>query len=182
MMRLQQAGISRARDFRTCLVAGACLIATCTIAAAQVPPVQVPPAQSLGAQPSPEPNQAEMGRQGSQPSSDRASNTGADMNAPQIAPALPLPPVDENASSEELLHVARSAIARGRTGEAQEAMERAQTRLLDRSVPLFKTNQPSTHPAIPLISEALHALGAGDRAAAMAYLDKAIPLAIPPKE
>ena len=127
-------------------------------------------------------SQPEVGRTGSQPSSDRASNTGADVNAPQIAPSLPLPSVDENASPEELLHAARSAIARGRTGEAQEAMERAQTRLLDHSVPLFKTNQPSTHPAIPLISEALHALGAGDRAGAMAYLDKAIPLAIPPKE
>ena len=110
-------------------------------------------------------SQPEVGRTGSQPSSDRASNTGADVNAPQIAPSLPLPSVDENASPEELLHAAR-----------------AQTRLLDRSVPLFKTNQPSTHPAIPLISEALHALGAGDRAGAMAYLDKAIPLAIPPKE
>ena len=71
-------------------------------------------------------SQPEVGRPGSQPSSDRASNTGADVNAPRIAPSLPLPPVDENASSEDLLHAARSAIARGRTGEAQEAMERAQ--------------------------------------------------------
>ena len=181
-MRLQQAGISRVGRLLTCLVTGAYLAATCTSATAQVPPAQVPPAQTLGAQPLSEPSQAETGRPGSQPSSDRASNTGADLGAPQIAPSLPLPPVDDNASSEELLHVARSAIARGRTGEAQEAMERAQTRLLDRSVPLFKTNQPSTHPAIPVISEALRALGAGDRASAMANLDKAIPLAIPPKE
>ena len=99
-----------------------------------------------------------------------------------IAPALPVPPVDENASAEEWLHAARSAIARGRTGEAQEAMERAQTRLLDRSVALFKTDRPSTHPAIPLISQASQALAAGDRAAAMQYLAQALPLAHPAKE
>ena len=127
-------------------------------------------------------SQPETGSSGSEPSSLRASNTGGDPDAPQIAPSLPLPPVDPNASAEEFLHAARSAIARGRTGEAQEALERAQTRLLDRSVPLFRTDQPSTHPAIPLISQASRALGAGDREAAMRYLDQALPLARPAKE
>jgi hypothetical protein len=121
--------------------------------------------------------QAEPERSGSQPFSERASNTGADARAPQVAPSLPVPPVGENASAEDLLNAARSALVRGRTGEAQEAMERAQTRLLDRSVPLFKTDRPSTHPAIPLISQAIKALGVGDRASAMRYLDQALPLA-----
>jgi hypothetical protein len=97
-------------------------------------------------------------------------------------PARPEPPVDENAGAEEFLHAARSAIARGHIAEAQEELERAQTRLLDRSVPLFKTRDTSTHPAIPLIAQASKALAAGDRAAAMQYVAQALPLAVPPKE
>jgi hypothetical protein len=116
--------------------------------------------------------------QAQQPASTRASNTGADTGAPQSAPRLPVAPLDDNSTAEQWLVAARSAIALGQTGKAQEAMERAQTRLLDRSVPLFRTNTPSTHPAIPLISQATRALGAGDRAGAMKLLEQAMPLAV----
>jgi hypothetical protein len=69
------------------------------------------------------------------------------------------------------------ALATGRTGEAQEAMEMAETRLLDRSTPLFRTDQPSGNPLVAQIEQALHALGNGDRAAAIQVLDNAIPMA-----
>ena len=115
---------------------------------------------------------------GEQPTSNRASNTGADPGAPQSAPQLPVAPLGDNSTAEQWLVAARSAIALGQTGKAQEAMERAQTRLLDRSVPLFRTNTPSAHPAIPLISQATRALGAGDRAGAMKLLEQAMPLAV----
>lgn len=127
-------------------------------------------------------SQLDNGRTGSQPSSDRASNIAGAAAAPEVAPSLPVPDVGPNASAQDWLNAARAALALGHTGAAQEAMERAQTRLLDRSVPLFQTRQLSTHPAIPLISDALRALGAGDRETAMRDLDKALPLAKPGPE
>ncbi len=165
MMRTTRAGIALAGVTLACLLAG-------SVVGAQ--------AQSETAQS--EMAQSDAGHPGSQPSSERASNTGADSGAPQVAPALPVPSLGADATAEDFLRAARIALVRGQTGEAQEAMERAQTRLLDRSVPLFRTDQPSTHPAIPLISQAIRALGAGDKAMAMQYLDQALPLAQPKPE
>ncbi len=139
-------------------------------------------AQVAGTQDAVTLSQSDTGRTGSQPSSDRASNIAGAAAAPEVAPSLPVPNVGPNASAQDWLNAARAALALGQTGKAQEAMERAQTRLLDRSVPLFQTRQLSTHPAIPLISEALRALGAGDREGAMRYLDQALPLATPGKD
>ena len=61
--------------------------------------------------------------------------------------------------------------------KAREAMERAQTRLLDRATPLFQTDQPSEAPVIRLINDALRALDMGDRAGALAGIDAAFPIA-----
>jgi len=124
---------------------------------------------------------ARMGREPgvgtSYPLSDSASNiTPADTRSP-IAPTLPAPDVGPDATPQQLLLAARNALAAGRTGMAQEAMERAQTRLLDRSTPFMQTNVPSTNPAVLQISAALRALGNGDRAGAMAGIEAAIPLA-----
>ena len=113
----------------------------------------------------------------SYPLSPNASNIEGSGAHSTIAPTLPTPSVGENATAQELLVAARAALAAGRTGEAQEAMERAQTRLLDRSTPLFQTDRPSTHPAVAQISTALRALGARDRAGALRGIDAAIPLA-----
>ncbi len=112
----------------------------------------------------------------SYPFSAMASNTGAGDVHSTIAPTLPTPPVSPNASPRDFLSAAHNALVSGRTGEAQEAMERAQTRLLDRATPLFQTNEPSTDPAVAEISGGLHALGAGDRAAALQAIDAAMPM------
>jgi hypothetical protein len=111
------------------------------------------------------------------PLSSNASNTGAGDVRSTIAPTLPAPDVGENATPQQLLVAARQSLAAGRTGQAQEALERAQTRLLDRDTPLFQTNVPSNHPAVQQISTALRALGAGDRATAMRAIDAALPIA-----
>ena len=113
----------------------------------------------------------------SYPLSPNASNIGGGGPASTIAPTLPAPDVGENATPQQLLLAARAALTAGRTGQAQEAMERAQTRLLDRATPLFQTDRPSTNPAVAEISTALRALGAGDRAGAIRGIDAAIPLA-----
>jgi hypothetical protein len=69
---------------------------------------------------------------------------------------------------------ARSALAAGRTGEAQEALERAETRLLDRSTPAFRTGDPSTNPVVEQIRTILAALSVNDRGRAFHLLDAAI--------
>jgi hypothetical protein len=112
----------------------------------------------------------------SYPLSSNASNIGPSDTRSAIAPTLPEPGVGSGAASREFLIVARGAILAGRTGQAQEAMERAQTRLLDRSTPAFQTDRPSADPAVARISEALHALGAGDRVSAVQILDATIPM------
>lgn len=79
-----------------------------------------------------------------------------------LAP-LPSPNVGENASVSDFLHAAQGALATGRTGEAENALEMAQTRMLDRSVPLFQTQNVSDNPTVVAIGQARQALAAGDR-------------------
>jgi hypothetical protein len=111
------------------------------------------------------------------PMGTRASNiNGADTRS-MIAPNLPSPPIGSNASAVDYLRAAQSALRVGRTGEAQQSLEMAQTRLLDRSVPQGATNTPDQNPAIAQISQALQALAAGDRAQTMQLIDAAIPQA-----
>ena len=111
------------------------------------------------------------------PSSDRASNIVSSDTGSPIAPALPSPDLGPGATPEQFLHAARSALATGRTGEAQQAMEMAETRLLDRSTPLFQTDVPSRSELVARIGEARRALGDRDRSRSMALLDRAIALA-----
>ena len=106
--------------------------------------------------------------------SDASNISPADTNSP-IATNLPSPELPENASAQDYLIAARNALAAGRTGEAQQAMEMAQTRLLDRSVPLFQTNTPSANPVVSQISQALQALAAGDKPRCMTLIEATIP-------
>jgi hypothetical protein len=134
-------------------------------AAAQVDP-------ATGARPGRMPGEGQ-----SWPLSPNSSNIAGGNAASNIAPTLPTPSIDANATPQQLLLYAKNSLAAGQTGVAQEAMERAQTRLLDRSTPLFQTDRPSVHPGVAAISAALRALGAGDRAGAIRAIDAAIPLA-----
>ncbi|MBS0640449.1 MAG: hypothetical protein U1E70_01725 [Acetobacteraceae bacterium] len=111
---------------------------------------------------------------GTQPMSHGASNLpGQPQTTTTFAPSLPAPPVASNKPSD-FLKAARAALAAGRTGEAQQAMEMAQTRLLDRSVPLGQTNVPDANPAVLQISQALQDLGAGNRAGSLQKLETAL--------
>ena len=117
----------------------------------------------------------EIGTGMSMPMGSNASNISpSDTNSP-VATNLPSPDLPETASAQDYLIAARNALAAGRTGEAQQAMEMAQTRLLDRSVPLFQTNTPSANPVVAQISQALQALAAGDRPRCMTLIEAAIP-------
>ena len=105
-----------------------------------------------------------------------ATSTRQDTRS-QIAPNLPSPQVGPNASPVDYLRAAQGALSAGQTGEAQQALEEAQTRLLDRSVPYGQTNNPSDNPAVAQITQALHALAAGDRGQCMQLIQSAIPAA-----
>ncbi|HEY4042398.1 MAG TPA: hypothetical protein VGM32_11225, partial [Rhodopila sp.] len=74
----------------------------------------------------------------------------------------------------DYLRAAQNALAAGRMGEAESALEMAQTRILDRSVPMGQTGNPSDNPTIGLISQARQALAAHDRAACQQAIQTAI--------
>ncbi len=68
------------------------------------------------------------------PQSDTASNIGPADTASTIAPTLPSPAIGNDATSRDYLRTARAALVAGRTGEAQQSAEMAETRALDRAV------------------------------------------------
>ena len=143
----------------------------------QAPAPATPPSTAYGAAPSTVRPGHAPGEGVSYPLSDRASNIGPADTRSTIAPTLPTPALAPGAGPVQYLQAARASLAAGRTGEAQQSLEMAQTRLLDRSVPYNAVNAPSANPAVSQISEALRALGAGDRMRAMQIIDATIPQA-----
>jgi hypothetical protein len=131
-----------------------------------------PPGADTGARPG-----NVVGTGMSQPYSNRASNIDRMDTRSTIAPNLPSPALGPDASPADYLRAAQSSLAAGRSGEAQQSLEMAQTRLLDRSVAYGQTNSPSDNPAVRQISEALRALAAGDRNGAMQAIQSALPAA-----
>lgn len=136
-----------------------------------MPPIAAP-ATSTGARAG-----NEVGTGMSEPRSSRASNINTMDTRSTIAPNLPSPSLGPGASAADYLRAAQSSLAAGRTGEAQQALEMAQTRLLDRSVAYGQTNEPDSNPAVRQISDALQALAANDRMRASRIIQDAIPAA-----
>ncbi len=136
-----------------------------SLAAAQTPGIN----PETGARPG-----NEIGTGSSLPMSDKASNIAPANTTSVIAPNLPSPAIGDNASVRDYLLAARSALLLGRTGEAQQALEMAETRALDRSVPLFQTNVTIKDPLTEEIERALHALAAGDRGLAVQVIETAL--------
>ena len=107
------------------------------------------------------------------PMSARASNTTAGDTRSEIAPRLPAPGADAN-PPEAYLAAAQRALAAGRTGQAQEALERAETRLLTRSTEASAAGTADSNPLVGQISEARRALGRRDTAAARQAINTAM--------
>jgi len=100
----------------------------------------------------------------SEPHSDQAGNI---LNgSSSLANQLPAPLTGAN-TVEGLLTDATRALHSGRTGEAQEALERAESLALDRSVPQSEGNNEITDPMIADIARARGALGMKDIAGAL---------------
>lgn len=114
---------------------------------------------------------------GHQPMSTRASNINQQDTRSLVAPSLPSANVGPNADATEYLRAAQRALGRNRTGEAQNALENAETYLLNRSVPQGAVNQPDQSPVVQNINSALQSLAAGDRAQTLNLIQQTIPMA-----
>jgi hypothetical protein len=119
-----------------------------------------------------------IGTRSSLPRSGQASNINSADTRSVIAPTLPVPPVGPDADTRQFLSSARQALATGQTGMAQEALERAETRLLDRSIAPSQVNVPDSTPYINGINQALQALGSNNIGGAIQIVDSM--LAAPP--
>jgi hypothetical protein len=100
----------------------------------------------------------------------RSGNITSSDTRSVIAPALPVPPVGASAPPITFLQVAAAALSAGRTGETQEALERAETRLLDSAGPAGIRSTP----ALDETRAARSALAAHDRISAEREIDAAI--------
>ncbi len=135
-------------------------------ALAQMPPGANP---ATGARPGHEPGVGE-----SLPLSNKASNIGPTDTRSTIAPTLPSPAIGEAATPQDYLKAARSALVAGHTGQAQQSLEMAETRALDRSVASGQTSAPSDSQLVARIRDARHALGSADRAHTIQLIDLAL--------
>lgn len=113
------------------------------------------------------------GSGGNVPTSNRASNIDRADTRTEYAPRLPTPDAASN-SPEAFLMAAQRALAAGRTGQAQEALERAETRLLTRATDPSMANTPDNAPMVMQISQARQALARRDNAGARRAIDMAM--------
>lgn len=105
------------------------------------------------------------GSGGSVPTSTRASNINRGDTRTEYAPRLPNPDA-AGSTPEAYLAAADRALAARQTGRAQEALERAETRLLTRSTDPSMANSPDNAPVVQQIAQARQALARGDMAGA----------------
>jgi hypothetical protein len=144
------------------------LIAASLVAALVVAASPLPAAAQTAATPPP----GDLG--GKQPVSNAATNTDQGNARTTWSPSLPAPAVGDEAPPTAFLDAARRAIAANRSGEAQEALERAESRALDRAVRPSKAGQPSRQPLVSQIAQARQLLGDGDRLGALRLIEKAL--------
>ncbi len=151
---------------RSLMVASIALLGISAMSAlAQTPSLD----PATGARPGHEP-----GTGTSLPLSSHASNIEPGDTHSLIAPTLPPSSAGANATAHDYLAAARAALVGGRTGEAQQSLEMAETRALDRSVVQGRESEPSHSQFIARIGQARHALGEGDSARAIALIDLAL--------
>lgn len=90
------------------------------------------------------------------------------------SPKLPAPPVSESAPPAAFIKAAQAALAAGKLGETQEAIERAETRALDRSVRPSTASDPSQQPLVQQLAQARQLLASGDKIGTMQKLNAAL--------
>ncbi len=145
---------------------------------AQTPPAAAPHGTAPAPMATPAPAAAATVKvPGTEPISVSASNIVPADTHSLIAPRLPAPRVGKNASPVQLLRVANNALQENKTGLAQEALERAETRLLTRSTAPSAADQPDHSKLITDISMARRELGEGHVVKAEQPLQQAMSIA-----
>jgi hypothetical protein len=99
----------------------------------------------------------------SEPKSTAASNIDSSDSHSTYAKQLPSPGLADGSTPDDYLRSAQRALRSNHTGAAQEALERAETRTLDRSYP-NGDSAVNANPRVAQLSASLHALAAGDKA------------------
>jgi hypothetical protein len=146
-------------------IACALLLLTGTAAAQPYTPPATQPGD--GARPG-----NDIGTGMSLPRSDKAGNINAATTHSDLAPNLPAPAgVD---SVHDLLMIARQALAVNQTGAAQEALERAESRALDRDIAPGTERIPDQNPQVAAIAQARDALANNNLRGAIAIVDAAL--------
>ena len=102
------------------------------------------------------------------------NNTALSDIRPATALPLPGPPVPSSDSPRAFLEAARRVLEAGRVGEAREALERAETRLLNAPAAPVQASSPERQDAVLAIGEARRALAAHDRQGAIQAIDDAL--------
>ena len=108
------------------------------------------------------------------PRSGNASNIQPGDTRSTIAPTLTMPSIGADAGPRDYLLSARSALVAGHSGLAQQALEMAETRVLDRSVVASQAGQANDGILVGLIHDALHSLGSGHISESIHTIDMAL--------
>ncbi len=108
------------------------------------------------------------------PLSGKASNIGPGDTRSVIAPTLPRPAGGPNQSIASFLAQAQKALAARKTGLAEESLERAETAMLQRSVPQDQAAAPDQAPDVLKVQAARAALARHDMAAAKQAITEAM--------
>jgi hypothetical protein len=134
------------------------LISAAVLGLAAVPAFAQDASQSVtGARPGNTP-----GTNNSLPLGNTASNIAPNDTRSPIAPHLPTPQAGEDGSIAQYLASAQRAVKAKHTGEAQQALEMAETRALDRSTLASQANVPDSSPLVKQIQQALDSLSKRD--------------------
>lgn len=149
-------------------------------------PTETSPGMSPGGTASP-PSMAQPPNSGAMPNSampngsmsNGSMSTGSAMNpssgmAPGGSNHMNMTHMPANASAASYLQIAQYATQHHNKARADEALSRAETRLLTRSVPQTSVASPDQSPAIMAITQARQALRAGDFNQASAEIDTAM--------
>ena len=102
------------------------------------------------------------------------NNVAPSDTRPAIGAPMPGPSLASDEPPVALLEAARRALEAGRTGEAQEALERAETRLLSVSAVPVQASLPESQQAVLAIGAARRALVAHDRQGAIRAIEDAL--------
>ena len=109
-----------------------------------------------------------------QPLSRQDSNITPSDTRSTVAPSLPTPAVGSAGTARDYLMSARASLGSGKTGEAQQALEMAETRLLSRTVEAQNAQTPSEQIMVKAIADARRALGDGKVDQSRQIIDSAL--------